>query len=335
MPNDDGSVPTLRVLERQVALDQRGKTVLYAFVVAEDIAEIEANISRFRARLMGIFAVLAAAMAAAMLLVVWFGLAPLARMRSALSDIHAGRAKMLPGRYPREIAPLQHDLNTLLASKENIVERARTHVGNLAHALKTPLSVILNQVRGTRGELADKVEEQAEIMQQQVSHHLDRARMAALANVIGEVSEVCPVLARLVRTLRKIYAGKSLSIKLDCLPAAKFRGEQQDLEEMAGNLLDNACKWAEAEVVLKVRLKRDTSGRAAELLLVVEDDGPGLSDSEKERVVARGQRLDSQTPGSGLGLAIASDLSKLYDGRLLLADAGTGGLRVELHLPAA
>ncbi len=334
-----GAPPVLRLLERQVALEQHGRTVLYAFVVARDISPIEDNIARFQVRLMGIFALLALAMALAMVLVVWFGLAPLGRLRRALVAIREGRARRLSGRFPREIAPLQHDLNRLLRSRQEIIERARTHVGNLAHALKTPLSVLLNEARGTDGALAEKVREQAEIMQRQIAHHLDRARIAAQVDVIGEASEVCPVLERLVRALRKIYVDKSLAITLHCPPGLRFRGEQQDLEEMAGNLLDNACKWAVAQVRLVVTFVPQESaargGTPRHLVVTVEDDGPGLSDEEKQQVVARGRRLDTQVPGSGLGLAIVSDLARLYEGRLRLEDSPLGGLRAQLHLPAA
>ena len=172
-------------------------------------------------------------------------------------------------------------------------------------------------------------------MQAQIGHHLDRARVAALSGVIGEVTPVCPVLDALHRTLAKIYADKALDITVQCQTQAKFRGERQDFEEMAGNLLDNACKWAARTVTLTVVVDTDKSGTPRDILLCIEDDGPGLTDTQKHSVLQRGRRLDAQTPGTGLGLSIVADLAGLYDGSLELSDSDAHGLAVELRLPAA
>ncbi len=329
--DDDGKRPKLRVLETHFEIGEGGQARNYAFAVAEDVSEIEANIYRFRTRLRIAFTLLGLALIVALFWVVRFGLAPLSKMRKALEEIRAGRSTKLEGTYPMEIAPLQRELNTLLKSKENIIERARTHVGNLAHALKTPLSVITNEARASEGALAEQVQIQAETMRQQINHYLDRARVAALSGVIGEVTEVCPKLERLCQVLEKIYADKGVQLSLTCPAGARFRGEAQDFEEMAGNLLDNACKWATRQV--KVTVQRDQV--AQQLLIIVEDDGPGLSDPDKAKVLERGRRLDTQAPGSGLGLSIVVDLAGMYDGQLQLTDAPTGGLRAQLRLPAA
>jgi signal transduction histidine kinase len=177
-----------------------------------------------------------------------FGLAPLKRISNSLANIRSGQAERLEGEFPEEIAPLARETNALLDANRAIVERSRTHVGNLAHAIKTPLSVIVNEA-GTRGEpFADKVLEQADVMRDQVAHHLERARIAARVTVIGTVTEVAPVIEALARTMEKIHRDRDILIECEIQAGAKFRGERQDFEEMAGNLVDNACKWASQKV---------------------------------------------------------------------------------------
>ena len=177
-----------------------------------------------------------------------FGLFPLAKVEKGLTAIRSGDATRLDVGLPPEIRPLQQELNALLKSNQEIVERARTHVGNLAHALKTPLAVIRNEARDDQSPLARKVTEQADIMTDQVNLYLDRARMAARVGVIGRVTEVRPVSESIIRALERIYHDKQLSFSTDCPPGTRFQGERQDLEEMLGNLLDNASKWARSKV---------------------------------------------------------------------------------------
>jgi signal transduction histidine kinase len=212
-------------------------------------------------------------------------------------------------------------------------------VGNLAHALKTPLSVIVNEATA-RGDdpLAAKVREQAAVMRDQVQHHLERARIAARATVVGTVTEVAPVVTALARSREKIHRDRGIAIDIETPPATRFRGEKQDLEEMVGNLVDNACKWAQSRVAIEVLAARgDAVPAEHKLRVVVDDDGPGLTASQRERVQAagRGHRLDETKPGSGLGLSIVTDLAALYGGALTLGTAPIGGLRAELVLPAA
>jgi len=260
-----------------------------------------------------------------------FGLSPLRAIRQDLTAIRSGEAEKLEGQLPDEIRPLQHELNALIQSNREIVERARTHVGNLAHALKTPLSVITNEARGRKDPFAAKVIEQAEIMRTQITHHLDRARVAARSGAIGDITDVEAVVAALKRTLDRIYDGRGVALEVSAEPGLKFQGEKQDLEEMVGNLLDNACKWAKS----RVRLEAARTDGSRNFIVLVDDDGPGLTEAERERAVKRGQRLDESKPGSGLGLSIVADLAHLYKGRLRLEPSPEGGLRARLELPAA
>jgi signal transduction histidine kinase len=237
-----------------------------------------------------------------------FGLAPLRAIRHDLSAIRSGDAERLDGELPTEIGPLQQELNALIQSNREIVERARTHVGNLAHALKTPLSVITNEARERHDPLASKVVEQAELMRTQITHHLDRARVAARSGAIGDITDVDGVLKGLKRALDRIYESRALELTVDSSPGLKFQGEKQDFEEMVGNLLDNACKWAKSQVWVSAA-RCDGAGNFEVLL---DDDGPGLTGPDRAKAVKRGQRLDETKPGCGLGLSIVADLAHLY-----------------------
>ena len=239
------------------------------------------------------------------------------------------------GEFPAEIEPLAEELNGLLEGNREVLERARTHVGNLAHALKTPLSVLTNEARMHDGPFGETVDRMARQMREQIDHHLARARMAASANVLGAHTPVEPVLERIVLALERIYEDQGISIELDCPDEAGFRGEAQDLEEVAGNLLDNACKWAKARV--RMTVIPDAAMRKARpfLCLRVEDDGPGLPEGARNAVLKRGARLDETKPGSGLGLSIVTEIAELYGGELKFETSALGGLRADLYLPSA
>jgi signal transduction histidine kinase len=321
----------LRQVERNVDLGEEGH---YLVAVAGDAAEIAQETRSFDQALAITFALLAAVLLLTTMFQVRFGLAPLKRISDSLAAIRAGRAERLAGKFPEEIAPLARETNALIDANKEIVERARTHVGNLAHALKTPLSVMVNEAAARpRDPLAVKVLEQADIMRDQVARHLERARLAAHQTVVGSVTEVTPVVTALARTMEKIHHDRGVAIEVHADDTARFRGERPDLEEMIGNLVDNACKWASARVAVDVA--RERRNDADLVRIVVDDDGRGLSPSEREQVAQRGSRLDESKPGSGLGLSIVAELTRLYGGELNLGTAPLGGLRAELVLPAA
>jgi signal transduction histidine kinase len=263
-----------------------------------------------------------------------FSLAPLRKVEKGLAAIRSGEAARLDVTLPQEIEPLQQELNALLKSNQDVIERARTHVGNLAHALKTPLAVVLNETRDDPSPLARKVSEQVEIMSTQANLYLDRARMAARIGVIGRVSEVRPVAESIVRALERIYRDKHLDFAIDCPLGLRFQGERQDLEEMLGNLLDNASKWARSQVSLSAAPVGAT-GMGKWLQITVDDDGAGLTAEQLSEPVIRGRRLDATKPGSGLGHSIVADLAHSYSGKLELARSERGGLSARLTLPLA
>jgi signal transduction histidine kinase len=318
----------LRIIEREIR--PAAKSAPYSFAVAGDAGEIDREVSQFTTMLIAALGVLGLGLVLATLFQVRFGLSPLRAIRQDLAAIRSGEAEKLEGELPDEIRPLQRELNALIQSNREIVERARTHVGNLAHALKTPLSVIRNEARSHEGPLSSKVIEQAEIMRTQITHHLDRARVAARSSVIGDVTDVEGVLHALKRTLDRIYEERGIDLEVGAPPGLRFQGEKQDFEEMVGNLLDNACKWAERRVTAQAALAKNGN-----FAVIVDDDGPGLSEGDRAKAVKRGQRIDESKPGSGLGLSIVADLAHLYKGRFELEPSPEGGLRARLELPAA
>ncbi len=322
----------LRMVERPVDLGADGK---FLVSVAGDATEIFDETRTFDYYLGGTFAALGIVLLLTTIFQVRFGLAPLKRISESIADIRSGRAEQLVGEFPVEIAPLARETNALIDANRKIVERARTHVGNLAHAIKTPLSVIVNEASAHGADpFAHKVLEQADVMRDQVAHHLERARIAARVTIIGTVTEVAPALEALRRTMEKIHRDRGIAIEVKADSHARFRGERQDLEEMAGNLVDNACKWAVSRVFIEVLVERPVEPGAAPMLrIIVDDDGRGLSEAERAQVSRRGQRLDESKPGSGLGLSIVVDLAGLYGGSLTLGSAPIGGLRAELVLP--
>jgi signal transduction histidine kinase len=324
----------LRLVERNIDLGDEGH---YLVAVAGDAAEITQETRSFDQALIITFSILAVVLLLTTMFQVRFGLAPLKRITDSLAAIRSGRAEHLAGQFPEEIAPLARETNALIDANKEIVERARTHVGNLAHALKTPLSVMVNEAAARGNDpFANKVLEQADIMRDQVARHLERARLAARLTVVGSITDVDPVVTALARTMEKIHHDRGIAIAVHIEPQLRFRGERPDLEEMIGNLVDNACKWASSRVKIEVvRERPDLAGAGQVLRIVVDDDGRGLSPSEREQVATRGRRLDETKPGSGLGLSIVVELAGLYGGELKLGTAPLGGLRAELVLPAA
>ncbi|MCL4766428.1 MAG: histidine kinase [Hyphomicrobiaceae bacterium] len=331
-PNDQ----RVRIAETVYAFGEEKDAPQYSIAVAGPLDWLDARVAGFGTQLAMALTLAGIALVAVTLLQVRFGLLPLRAIENGLAAIRSGKAARLDGELPAEIEPLQQELNALIQSNQEIIDRARTQVGNLAHALKTPLAVITNEARDDKSQLGSKVAEQARLMRDQVNHYLDRARMAASAGSLVRVTEVLPVAEALQRALERIYRDKGVAILLECADEARFQGERQDLEEMLGNLLDNACKWARSSVRFKVAVRRpEPRGAQPRLIVSIEDDGPGLSEEQLRQIGKRGLRLDETKPGSGLGLSIVGDLAHSYSGSLGLAASRYGGLSATLDLPAA
>jgi signal transduction histidine kinase len=339
-PRDDGVAEgyaegpdqqSVRMVERLIDLGDDGR---YLVSVAGNPAEIVAEMRQFNLTLLVTFSVLGLALAVVTLAQVRFGLRPLVNLQAALGQIRRGDAQRIDGTFPPEVAPLAEELNLLVDSNHEVIERARTHVGNLAHALKTPISVIVNEAEAETSPLAEKVREQSRVMRDQVQYYLDRARAAARAAAVGSVTEVAPVLDALLRTFRKVFQAREITFSAVVADAFRFRGERQDLEEMLGNLIDNAGKWANSQVRVEVSRGAEIAPERPSIVFRIDDDGPGLPKERRSEATRRGRRLDETKPGSGLGLSIVVDLAQLYGGGLVLEDSPLGGLRAELTLPA-
>ncbi len=324
-PRDDRLLASVRIVTTPEGNDA------WRMIVAIDEHALEEPLTRFRRMLALSLGLLALGLTAAAIMQVLTGLRPLAFLRARLQEVRAGRSARIEGVFPSEIQPLVDEFNAVLQGSDEIIERARTQAGNLAHALKTPLSVLANAARTDDSPLGRLVAEQTGLAREQVEHHLARARAAAVHRRPGQRTEVAPVVAALLRTLARLHADRNLQVHQSGMVAGyAFRGEPQDLQEMLGNLLDNAFHWARG--TLRITL----SPQGADMLtIVIDDDGPGLSAAQREQVLQRGVRMDERVPGSGLGLSIARDLALAYGGDVQLFESPPGGLRVILSLPAA
>jgi signal transduction histidine kinase len=317
----------LRAVGRSLHYPSRKDPV--AVIVAGPASDVQRDVAGFNRVLALSLGVLGVGLAVAAAVQVGYGLRPLRKLATDLARVRAGEQHRLAGDYPGEIAELVDAMNDVLEHDTQLIERARTSVGNLAHALKTPLAVVAAEVEQADRADGARIGEQVRSMTRLVNHHLARASAAATGRLLGARTEVEPVVSALKGALLRIYSSRNLRIDADIEPRLSFAGERQDLEEMLGNLIDNACKWAESVVRVSARAQGEW------LYLDIDDDGPGLDPEESSRALERGTRLrpDTDAPGSGLGLAIAADLAQLYGGSIDLSAADLGGLRVRLRLP--
>nr|WP_314261324.1 HAMP domain-containing sensor histidine kinase [uncultured Devosia sp.] len=326
---DDAFGTRMRVVERTVTV----APTTYQIVVTGNLSEILDLVGDFRGQafiVLGAVGVMLAIMSA---IVARFAMRPIDKLSAAIESVREGESVTLGGTYPREIAPLAEEVNELLRSNAQIIERARNQVGNLAHGLKTPIAVLRNEAASKQGALADVVLGESEKMSTIVATYLERARLAARTSVVGKKADAAMILERLTRVMRKIHPEVSIAFQASDPNLPWFRGDEADLEEMAGNLLDNACKWSKGQVRVALSSERGETG--AMLLVQIEDNGAGLSEEDARKVLRRGVRLDEKTPGTGLGLDIVKELVDVYGGSLELKRAALGGLQVDLRLPTA
>ncbi|NJC40180.1 signal transduction histidine kinase [Brevundimonas alba] len=307
-----------------------GRTQPVVFLAGLDRSNIDRDTQQFATFTWTALLILGLGLVIAVFLQVQIGLRPLYALRNEIADVRKGRAARIARSYPVEIQPLAEQVNRLLDHNQETVERQRTHVGNLAHALKTPLSVMLAEAGTEQGPLPDMVRKQTEVMKAQVDHHLRRARAAARAQMLGEITPVAEVLDEMAVMLERVFETKGVVIDWRAPDELAFRGERQDLQELLGNLLENACKWSKK----RVRVSAGPTG-LGQMVVVVEDDGPGLPAEQREAALLRGSRMDETTPGSGLGLSIVVELTRAYGGRISLSDSELGGLKAVLELPSA
>ena len=319
----------IRLVARQVILPNMNNEAVIVMAAA-DSRPAARSVRTFALTALGLMLLITAGLIIAVVTQVRTGLRPLFDLQDKIADVRQGRAAQVDGQYPREIQPLASELNSLIAHNKNVVERARTHVGNLAHALKTPLAVLQNEAKVTDSEFSGIVGRQTDLMKNQVDHHLRRARAAARGQSIGVSTPVGETLEGLLRTMERIYRDKKIDFDIDLPDDLFFRGEKRDLEEMAGNLMDNGCKWTAGRLRVIAQRAPEADDK---FIILVSDDGPGMDEEQFSEAIKRGARLDEATPGTGFGLAIVDDLAKAYNGSLSLSHADMGGLQVKMTLP--
>ncbi|MBR9970969.1 sensor histidine kinase [Magnetospirillum sulfuroxidans] len=314
----------LLVAERDIHMADDGGIV--HVLIAADLAEVSAGVRRFHLLLGTALGLLGLGMAVAVLIQVRFGLRPLRGMMTDLEAVRQGERARLSGRYPQEVAPLAAVMNGVLDKDAELIERARTHVGNLAHGLKTPLAVIQAEMSAQPNRRV--VTAQVDSMRRLIEHHLGRASaVAGTGRVVGERVAVAPIAADIAHALNKVFADRNLQLVVEVADDVRFHGHAEDLAEMLGNLMENACKWARGHV--RVGAVAGADG----ITVTVADDGPGLTPEQAEAASRRGKRLDEMTEGWGLGLSIVADLVAVNGGSLDFGRSTLGGLEVRLHLP--
>jgi signal transduction histidine kinase len=316
----------LRVIEQDAVLPK--SPVTWRFQIAQSRKELDEQIASFRNTLIWSFAVLGIGLIAMAMLQAWYGLRPLRAVRSEIARLRAGKSKLIEGAMPADVAPMVEELNALVTHNDRQAEEARRHAGNLAHALKTPLTVIMNAAAANSEDLSTTVVREARTMRRQVDHHLARARAVGRRGSAHSRAPVWPSIEAVERAIARLYPHVRIDIDGDKDAVAHI--EKQDLDEIVGNLVENAAKYGGGSVFVTVRVQ------AGFVEILVEDDGRGIPEADRNRIFDRGVRLDTGKPGTGLGLAIVRDVAEIYDGTASLEESeDLGGLMVRLRLPAA
>ncbi|WP_326524936.1 sensor histidine kinase [Sphingomonas sp.] len=316
----------LRITERDLTLP--GSDVRWKFQVAQNREVLDEQIAALRRVLVRSFVLLGIGLIVMVALQTLYGLFPLRRLRLGIQQLRAGETTRIEGDMPMEIAPLVEELNGLVAHNDRQAEEARRHAGNLAHALKTPLTVIMNAAAAGQSDLAETVIREARTMRRQVDHHLARARAVGRRGSAHSRADIWPSVEAVERAVARLYP--NVRIDIDGQKDLQAHIERQDLDEILGNLVENAAKYGGGSVFVTARAD------AGFVEILVEDDGMGIPEADRIRIFDRGVRLDSGKPGTGLGLAIVRDVAEIYEGTASLEESeDLGGLLVRLRLPAA
>lgn len=327
-PLEDRTENRILMAETEVQLGEENEVARIR--VGGNLAVLEDDIGSFTRQMATALIVAGIGTLLINMLVILYGLKPLDHVRASLEKIRNGDADQLSGDFPREIAPLAGEVNALIDSNKRIIERARMQVGNLAHSLKTPIAVLLNESRSLPDAQKELVKTQVGSMQNQVQAYLDRARISAQRGSVLARADAVPVLERLLRVMDKLNPDIEFSLRKSA-DNTQIALETQDFEEVMGNLIENAARFAQNEIVVSI-IDADEDNQ---LSIIVADDGPGLDDDQKKQALKRGARLDESKPGSGLGLSIVNEIAREYHGTFSLEDSESGGLSAHLRLPRA
>jgi len=318
----------LQIVERKVTI----LDLEFVVSVTGNLDNIANQTGQFRGQTFIVLGAVGAMLAIMSALVGRVALRPVGKLARAIERVRSGSAKKVEGSFPLELTPLADELNELLRSNTQIVERAKSQVGNLAHGLKTPLAVLRNEAEGKSKNLSTVVKSEVEKMNSQVKTYLDRAQMSARSTMIGSRTDTAKTVTRLVKVMQKLHSERNVELILPQNAIVWFHGDESDLEEMVGNLLDNACKWSKNRVVVSIESSHPP--KQSNVIISVNDDGEGLSEEEVKSVLKRGVRLDEKTAGSGLGLDIVKELVDIYGGSFILESGSHGGLSATLKLPS-
>jgi signal transduction histidine kinase len=330
------------LLEQNIRFDS-SPNLMWRIMVAEDATDFMKSIEQWQKLLFIILLVLFVTLVVATIAQVISGLSPVRRLQRNVKQLQDGVVNRLTGRYPNEFEPLVHDFNHVLDANDKVINRARAQAGDLAHAIQTPIAVMVNELdhaqkqlnQSSSGsydtqqqQLIQTVRDQLDTLQSQVKWRLSRARVAAHAQSHHLLTSLKPIIESTLRVMHKVHAERNLTFEFKVSPESFFfKGEAQDLQEMVGNLVDNAGKWAKQNVLITLYVENNS------IHIVVEDDGQGIEPGLRVEVMRRGVRMDEHIPGSGLGLAIVKELCELYDGQLTLEQSPLGGLKAHLSLP--
>ena len=329
LPGPDGA--RLLVRERALVFDSPHGARLARIAVAYDNRNIEQAATEFASGVVPALTMLAIFLSLAAAAQVWFGLRPLEKVRKGINAVRTRTADHLDGRFPDEIMPLVSEVNELLEAQTRVIDQARNRAVDLAHGLKTPLTVIANDAGRLRGRgetaIAEELEALVQTMRRHVDRELARARSAAEAARGGVHANLAGVISAVIKTLRRTPRGEALDWNVSMPEMMPVRVDEQDLTELVGNVIENAVKWAHGKVRVQV------SGSGPQCTLEVEDDGPGVPPGQIQDLGRRGLRLDESTPGTGMGLAIVRDIASAYGGEVSIGSAEDSGLRVRIHLP--
>ena len=319
----------LRVQVVDMALTPTGASLI--FLASAPVKSIMEDVQDFGWHVLSSFLILGFGLLTAVVVQVKIALRPLHAISAGISRIRDGISQKLDESYPSDVQPVVDALNNLLEHNAVLLKRARNQLGDLAHSIKNPLTVLNNEARNMEPGQKHLLLQQTGDIERSVEHYLSRARAFGTESILGAKSNVKALTEDLVFVMNQIYQERELQIDTSGVGNCNcvFRGESQDLEEMLGNLLDNACKWARTRVIVHC------TTRSKRLLLFVEDDGSGMDESQIEQAMQRGSKLDDSRPGHGLGLGIVKDLAELYDGKMTISGSGYGGVCAELDLPGA
>lgn len=320
------------VVEGDVLLDQEGRVA--RFRIIGNLNQIDQQFIKFRNTMSFYLIGLGIATIIMNAIVIGIGLLPLFRVRKTLKAIRAGEADRLDNNLPLEIAPLAYEMNALIDNNQRIIERFRTQVGNLAHSLKTPLAVLSNEAEKIGSQRGHIIRQQSLAMQVQIKHYLERARIASQRDSVVYHTDIIPTLEPIIRVMRKLNPDKTIKT---FFPEKQiiFAGEKEDIEEIIGNVMENAAKWANNLIKISAFIVYHSDKVQNKFEICIEDDGQGLNNNDIKVALKRGKRLDETIPGSGLGLSIVVDAVHEYGGELKLDRSSLGGLRIRIYLPTA